>query len=516
LKIGITQIPNQILKREKSYRGYSIDLFNKIASLLGISFQYVYYKNWQELLNAAKRREVDILFLAQKTEKRLHYFNFTDTVLIQKNKIISAEKRYRQTDIEELYGQKVAVVNDSAIAEYIQLNYPKITLIKSKSEPDSLQKLLNAKVRYTIVEPVRASYYMKKNNIDTLYISGDFPYDYKLRIATRNDIPIINIILNKALEQISPSEKKALALKWGYEKELFFDKQLLINILLLFILIFIFLFYLTLLNRKLHTAQKLLSKTNATLEQRVQEEVEKNRQKDLAMLHQSRFAQMGQAINMIAHQWREPLNTIALITQVINLKSKKNKLAAKDIEKFNKKILLQTKQMSQTIDDFRDFFKQEKEKKNFYLNKTLSNLVKMVEPILEKSNISLKLQTVDNIAVNGFSNELSQAILNIIYNAKDALLSKRNSNRVIEISLSTNNHEALLTIQDNAGGIPSEFINDIFKPYFSTKENKGTGIGLYMSKIIIEEHMKGSLEVKNTEDGALFQIKLPLNPPIEK
>jgi len=413
--------------------------------------------------------------------------------------------------MEELYDKKVAVVRGSAIEEYIQLNYPQIILIRTKSEPESLQKILNNEASYTIVEPVRASYYMKQNNIDNLYITGEFPYDYKLRIATRNDMPILNIILNKALEQISPSEKKALALKWGYEKELFFDKQLLLTIIIVFLIVFAFLFYLTVLNQKLKRVQKSLSQANATLEERVKEEVEKNRQKDLAMLNQSRFAQMGQAINMIVHQWRQPLNNISLITQSVYIKSKKDKLTKEDVVKLKESILIQTQQMSQTIDDFRDFFKDQKVKKNFSLNDTLSSLIKIVEPILEKSQISLHLEEIDNaLEVNGFSNELAQAILNIIYNAKDALLSNRESQRIIKISLQKEDNHALLSIQDNAGGIPQDILSEIFKPYFSTKGDSGTGIGLYMSKIIVDDHMNGSIEVINTDDGALFQIKLPL------
>ena len=508
LRVGITQIPNQVLKTQHGYRGYSIDLFNKISSLLKNSFTYVYYDTWQELLTAAKKREVDIVFFAQKTANRLQYFNFTDTVLIQHNKIISSLNKYAHTDLKELFGKKVAIVQGSAIEEYVRINYPQIIIVQSSAEPDSLQKLLNKKASYTIVEPVRASYYMKKNNIDNLYITGDFPYDYKLRIATRSDMPTINIILNKALEHISPNEKKALALKWGYEKEIFFDKQLLITILIVFIIVLIFIFYLSLLNKKLKQAQRSLTKVNTTLEERIKQEVEKNRQKDLAMLNQSRFVQMGKAINMIAHQWRQPLNNIALIIQTLNLKSQKDKLTKEEIEKLKDKILLQTRQMSQTIDDFRDFFKEEKTKRHFYLNETLQNIIKIVEPVLEKSNISLELKDLHTIEINGYANELSQAILNIIYNAKDALIENREEDRSIEISLTKEKDKALLTIQDNAGGIPEAIIANIFDPYFSTKSKNGTGIGLYMSKIIIEEHMDGEIKAINNKEGALFSIIL--------
>ena len=511
IKVGITQIPNQVLKTKDGYKGYSIDLLNKISSLIHVPIKYIYYNSWQELLSAAKNREVDVVFLAQKTAKRLHYFNFTDIVLIQKNKILSTLKRYSQTDIEELFGKKVAVVKGSAIEEFIQLNYPQIVLITTKNEPEALNKLLNKEVLYSIVEPVRTSYYMKQNNIDNLYITGEFPYDYKLHIATRNDQPTLNIILNKALEQIPANEKKALALKWGYEKELFFDKKLLINIAVLFLVILLFLFYLSLLNKKLRAAQKSLTRINATLEQRVHEEVEKNRQKDLALLSQSRYAQMGQVINMIAHQWRQPLNSLSLIMQTLVLKCKKGNISQETLEDLKKKSFLQIEHMSDTINDFRNFFKQQKEKTHFNLNQNLTMLMNIVEPVLEKSHIKLHIDLHEELIVNGFSNELSQAILNIIYNAKDALIQNQDkSNRHIYIHLDKEENNAILEICDNAGGIPQEIIESVFAAYFSTKGDSGTGLGLYMSKLIIEQHMNGKLLAYNKNSGAVFEIRLPL------
>ena len=510
LTIGITIIPNQILKTKHGYKGYSIDLFKTIEKMLHIKFHYKYYKNWNKLLQGAKNKEVDIIFLAQKTEDRLQYFNFTDIVLVQHNKIVTASKNISQINLKDLFGKKVALVTGSAIEEYVSINFPKIQIVPSQNEKDSLQKLIDKKADFTVVEPVRTSYYMKKDNLTHLHICGDFPYDYKLRIASRRDMAILNIILNKAIENITVADKKALALKWGYEKELFFDKKLLINIFIIFSIVLIFLFYLSLLNRKLKSTQKSLHKMNDTLQQKVQEEVEKNRQKDLAMLHQSRFAQMGQAINMIAHQWRQPLNTISLITQTMSLKCGKEDFSHEEIEKLKERTLLQIEQMSKTIDDFRDFFKEQKEKSDFLFDEMLGSLLNIVEPILEKSDIKLTVNSVENIKVNGFSNELFQAILNIIYNAKDALVEHKEQNRKIAINLTSTQDNAVLTIEDNAGGIAEDILQEIFKPYFSTKGSNGTGIGLNMAKIIVEQHMDGVLKAYNTKEGALFEIQLPL------
>jgi len=510
LKVGITQIPNQILKEKNTnhYTGYSIDLFKKLESLLHIKFQYIYYNTWNQLLRAGEKREIDIIFFAQKTEQRLEFYNFTDTVLIQHNKIMTTEQHNVAINISDLQGKKVAVVDGSAIATYIKLNFKDIQLFKSKDEADSIHKLFSHQVDYIIAEPVRVSYYIKEKNLENLYIAGDFPYNYKLRIATRNDIPIINIILNKALETITPSEKKSLALKWGYEKDVFFDTLFLRKLFAVGTILFLFLAYLTFLNRKLKKAQKQLSSINKTLEQRVQEEVQKNREKELIMLQQSRFVQMGQIINMITHQWKQPLNTLSLINQTLFLKCKKGQLSQEQLEEFYKKSSLQITQMSQTIDDFKDFFKQNKEKTTFSLNTTIENILQIVRPIFEKSHIAISFQAPQEIVTKGYPNEFKQAILNILYNAKDALLENDIENKKVEITLYQQQDKTIINIQDNGGGIKDDIIENIFDFYFSTKKQKGTGIGLHMTKIIIEQHMQGKIIAFNKDDGAVFQIIL--------
>jgi len=516
LKVGITQIPNQVLKDEdggySGYSGYAIDIFKKFESLLGKKFEYVYYDTWEEVLQAGEKREIDIVFLAQRTENRLKLYNFTDVVLLQSNKIITSDRYHTETEVDSLYGKKVVVVKDSAIAEYIMFNFPQIDLLYSESEIRSLEMLIRGDADYTISEPVRIRYYIKQNNIDNLYIAGIFPYNYRLRIATRNDQPVINIILNKALEQITPAQKKALALKWGYEKEVFFDRDLLLKIAIVGLITFLCLIYFLFLNRKLNHAKEALWKINATLEYKVMEEVEKNRERELIMLHQSRFAQMGQVLNMIAHQWRQPLNRMMLINQVLLVKyqRKNGELTEEDIKEFSEKSTQQIQMMSKTIDDFRDFFKPRREKQRFFLNDVLEHLLEMIRPVFKQADITLLLEEKTEIYIEGYPNEFSQAILNILYNAKDAFLEKKDDNRQIELVLQEKEEKILLTITDNAGGIPEEIIKNIFDPYFSTKEEKnGTGIGLYMSKMIIQTHMGGRLSVRNTDEGACFEILLP-------
>jgi len=511
LKVGITQIPNQVLKTKDGYKGYFVDLSELIEKSLGVKFKYVYYDSWKELLEAAKNKEVDILFFAQKTKDRLKYFYFTDIVLLQHNKILSNSKNILDVDVTNLLGKKVAVVKGSAIEEFIKYNFPSIKTVPSASEKDCLSKLLKNRVDFAVVEPVRTSYYMRKSDINDLHISGLFPYDYKLRIASRKDMPELNIILNKAIEFIDPVEKKALALKWGYEKESFLDKKTLFYLAGVFLLVLLFLFYLSLLNSKLKKAHKKLHLINKTLEERIKEEVKKSRQKDLAIINQSRFAQMGKAINMIAHQWRQPLNNLSILIQRIIIKCQKKDIDHNEIDKLKKKVFIQIQQMSKTIDDFRDFFKPKKEMTLFSLNDMIDTIVDIIDPIFKSSSIQIEVQKPNEvIMIKGYSTQLSQAILNILYNAKDALEENNIKEKKITLSLSIKDNKALIKIKDNAKGIKKEFINKIFDPYFSTKGQNGTGIGLYMTKIIIQRHKGADIIAYNDKEGAVFEITLPL------
>ena len=163
--------------------------------------------------------------------------------------------------------------------------------------------------------------------------------------------------------------------------------------------------------------------------------------------------------------------------------------------------------MSDTVDEFKNFFKPEKEKVECFINDIIHHVLNILNPIFEKNAINIKFDEDDNYQIIGYPNELGQAILNIIVNAKDALVENNSINRKIDLSLKQNKEKIILTIRDNAGGIPAEIIYKIFDPYFSTKEAKnGTGLGLYMTKMIIDKHMGAKLIVQNNNNGAEFII----------
>ena len=233
------------------------------------------------------------------------------------------------------------------------------------------------------------------------------------------------------------------------------------------------------------------------------------KQKETQLLHQSRLAQMGEMISMIAHQWRQPLNTISSYNDTMKLKTILDRIDKDTIMDISKKISTQVHFLSSTIDDFRNFFKPDKDKKKTTLNKITSEVLEIIELSLKNNNIECKVQLNSDKEFFTFENELKQVVINLIKNAEDALIEKEIKNPFVEIKTYEEDTNIIFEIRDNGGGIDEKFMDKIFRPYFSTKEAKdGTGLGLYMSKTIVEKHCKGKLLVQNTDDGVEFKIVL--------
>ncbi len=270
----------------------------------------------------------------------------------------------------------------------------------------------------------------------------------------------------------------------------------------------IFIYIQGLLSIERDNALNKMTLLNLNLKEQVEIETEKNREKELFLIQQSRHAQMGEMISMIAHQWRQPLNSLSLIIQGNVFKNKIGKFNDEDMEKLSHNSQKQISQMSKTIDDFRDFFKPNKNPLEFNVSKSILHALALLKPILNQESITIKTQLEDDVLLKGFSNELEQVLINILNNAKDALAERNiDKDRTIYISLKKENTDTIITIEDNAGGIKDDIIEKIFDPYFSTKNDKnGTGLGLYMSKSIIEGHCNGILSIQNTTNGAIFKI----------
>ena len=227
-------------------------------------------------------------------------------------------------------------------------------------------------------------------------------------------------------------------------------------------------------------------------------------------MHQSRLAQMGEMIGMIAHQWRQPLHIISTAATDMDLKIQFGKIddatCLKNIETIN----TLTQHLSGTIDDFRDFFKVTKERELTSVDEVVNVTLRIVKEYVENKKIIITTDLDCSEQFSSYPNELKQVLLNLLKNAEDALLENWVKDASIHIKSYYDDAGYYFEVCDNAGGIDDEVMGKLFEAYFTTKEDSmGTGLGLYMSKKIIEEHCGGTLSVSNREAGACFKVALP-------
>ncbi len=261
------------------------------------------------------------------------------------------------------------------------------------------------------------------------------------------------------------------------------------------------------LNKLKHVMNEMLD----NLEDRIVLEIKNRTKQEQLLIQQSKLASMGNMIGNIAHQWRQPLSVLNAVLIKIQVKKEHNDLSDDELYSLIEECDIILAHMSNTISDFQNFFKPSKEKTKFDLELECKNASFIIKSSLKYNNIKFDIVIEKDCKVIGYPREFAQAILNILSNAKDILIERNVKNPYIKLTLQKGDKYALIKIEDNAGGVDEKIKDRIFEPYFTTKHaKKGTGIGLYMSKIIIEENMHGFIDVSNTEEGALFIIKLAL------
>ena len=252
---------------------------------------------------------------------------------------------------------------------------------------------------------------------------------------------------------------------------------------------------------------ELVVNQNRYLEKRIQEEVIKNKQKDHILIEQSRLAAMGGMVASIGHQWRQPLNNLSLLIHDVREALEFGEIDDQYIDRFTRESMLQIKHMSRTINDFRKFYKPNKEKTLFSVGDSIEEALSIFSMSLKNHGIQVEFEYRGQQMAYGYPNEYSQVVLNILTNARDAFVQKDINNRKIRINISETGEIVTAEFIDNAGGIEPTLLKKVFDPYFTTRQN-GTGLGLYLTEMILKK-MNGSVSVDNTGDGARFCVSVP-------
>lgn len=369
-----------------------------------------------------------------------------------------------------------------------------------------------------------------KQRIENKEVFSIESHSDKIKIITI--IPIINPITNKVVSVITIFTPRDEIIQIENSFLIF---KILVSILIFFILLA---FYVQVISKKIlqkkdreirdknlaleninSKLEKLvalrtqeLKELNMYLEDRVKEEIAKNEDMNKMMIAQSRNAAMGEMISMIAHQWRQPLGVISMNVNSILINIDINELSSESLKKELHTILEQISYLSQTIEDFRNFFKPNKEKEKFNFHDVFQDCKYILGKKLDNNSVKIIIDNSDDDEIYTYSRELLQVYLNLIKNSSEVLVENNShENRNIFIKTYKSDGFFFLEVCDNGGGIPEDIKDRIFEPYFSTKDEKnGTGLGLYMSKIIVEKHLNGKIYFENRDNGVCFIIEIPL------
>jgi two-component system, NtrC family, C4-dicarboxylate transport sensor histidine kinase DctB len=259
--------------------------------------------------------------------------------------------------------------------------------------------------------------------------------------------------------------------------------------------------------QELLSNQRQLEEVNRTLAERVECEVRLNLEKDRMMMHQGREAVMGEMVGNIAHQWRQPLNNIALCVQELQCYCRAGTLAVPVMDTGVDRVMGLIRFMSQTIEDFTNFFSPQKLCREFLLKNEIERALSFVSHTYLRNGIELVSRIETSYQLYGPPNELTQVLMNLLQNASDAFYGKNISGARVEVHALSENDKGVVIIRDNAGGILPDMLDHLFEAYATSKVN-GSGIGLYMSRVIIENTFKGSITARNVEGGAEFRIEV--------
>ena len=506
--IKMCVIPNSMpysdIKEGKAI-GFVADYISLIEKKIKKLIVLVPTKSWAESFEFAKERKCDILSSAMWTKERENQFTFTKSYIDIPFVLLTKNGNSFINNLSSIKNKKISIVEDYAIVEILKNKYKDIEFVTVKNIDEGLEKVLKNETFGHIDAISTVWYKLQTKYLTQLSISAKLDEVSKFSIAVRSDDSILYEILQKAVLSIDDFVKEELLNKWvsvEYKKD--FDYSILWKILFVLLIIIIAVVYKQILLRnvnnslkeKVEEKTKELRQINSELEIRIKEEVEENLKKDRLLSQQQKMVSMGQMIENIAHQWRQPLSLITTGVSGIKLKKQLNDLDDDFFYDTLDSILNTSKYLSNTIDDFRYFFKPQKEKEVFYLEECCRKTIDLMNPNFLNKDIQINYK-MENIQISGYETELIQVLINILNNSKDALELLKDE-KLIFIDIFMENKKAIIEIKDNAGGINEEIMDKIFEPYFTTKhQSQGTGIGLFMCKEIINKHMNGQMNVSN-------------------
>jgi len=499
--------------------GENIGILPEIMHLLEknipIPVRYIPVQTWEECIGLSKEKKVDMV--AMMITSPNHHTHLTASEKVVDGTIGIATKIEKQFDdnFQKLDKQKLAFLKgQTSITQFVKHKFPNITVVMVESIKEGLNLVVSGEVYGYADDTYSLAYHILNFYGNELKIMNRINQNpISASVGVHKDETILLNILNKVITNTPKQTIRDIVHKWiAVRVENSFDYTLIIQIssFLLSILL-VSLYWVRKLAkevRKRKEAESELKRFNENLEKEISFKIEELRYKDTMLLEKTKLAAMGEMLGSIAHQWRRPLSVLHINVEMLLQDYKEKKIDQEFLENFKKKNSEIIQYMSQTINDFQNFYKIDKERTLFDVMEKIKSFSNLQINQLEENTIELRVEGV-SFTVLGYPNEFQQVILNLVNNAKDALIEKKIQAPYIKIELFSDTSYGYIKISDNAGGIDNQMIKKVFEPYFTTKEKDGgTGLGLYISKMIIEKNMDGQLSVSNGNEGIEVLIKL--------
>ncbi len=481
-------MPFEGFGKENVHIGMVSSYFRIFEQELNVNIKIVKTSTTMESLEFLNKNKCDAISISsrQYNDKELLYtspYIVTPIVMAIKSPVPFI------TDFYNLKNKNLIICENAPYKKELIEKYSDINKLSNiTSTRIALQKVDRGEAFGAIGTLAEIGYYFYQDYMGELKIAGKTDHvDLKLSMLFKNENKELFLIVNKIINNLPKDIHYDIVSKWtsisygiGIPSKIIYISS--IAILIIFLIIFLFIF---ILNRKIKQAVKI------------------NHEKDKQLFLQSRLAQMGELLSMISHQWRQPLGIMGTIIIKMQL-SNENIKFDKDLKDINNYI----QYLSDTLNDFSNFYKPNKQRVNIDITIPVKDAINIIQPSIAKYHINLKINFISHRNLNIFSSELTQVILIILQNSIDNFIEQEHKQPHIDITIDNKNSDiAYVKIEDNGGGIDDKIIDKIFDPYFSTKlEKNGTGLGLYMAKLIIEKYHNGKLDVFNTKNGACFEI----------
>ena len=509
--------------------GISSEFWEIIVNKLNLKTSNTFFNSFDEQIKSFQSGKSDIIFSVGESESRKKFAYFSNEYLKFPISIVTKKDEHFIENIDDIINKKIAVGNNFTAHNLLKEKYPNLDLVLVNNVEEGLALVSKKEVfAFVDIKPI-LTYNIAKFEFKDLKVSGNSGIDFPLKIMVRKEYKDLIPIINKTIATIPASEVITIVNSWNNVKF-----QTSIDYTIVWILTFVVFFSiiafihrtvtLNILNKKLkYTVEektKELRYLNENLQITIDKKTKELLEKEAILNQQAKMAAMGEMIENIAHQWRQPLSVISTISSSLKIKKEMNILDDKEFYEALQNINKTSQHLSNTIDDFRNFFSPNKEMNKFYVSQLIKKSKDLIKSRFDKFNIKV-IENIDDIEILSYQNELFQVILNLFSNSIDVLSSSQIENKIIYIKIYHDENNLYIEFLDNGGGIKDEFINRVFEPYFTTKhKSQGTGIGLYMSLQIVTKHLNGEISVKNDTFienntayfGAKFTILLPIHP----